>query len=133
VSEDARLEEIVAELSSARVQRLNDGDIDRMVDEFYHEDARLMPPDRPTVEGLEAIRTFWREVPDVGLIELELRCRHVAGSGELAYEGGDFTRTIRPRHGHPFNDVGKYLVIYRRGEDGRFRAEVEMFNSPRGR
>ena len=112
---------------------MNDGEIDRMVDGFYAVDARLMPPDRPTLEGREEIRAFWREVPEVGLIDLKLRCRHVANAGDLAYERGDFSRTIRPRHGHPFNDVGKYLVIYRRQADGGFLAEVEMFNSPRGR
>ena len=69
----------------------------------------------------------------MGLIDLKFRCKHVSGSGDLAYERGDFSRTIRPKHGHPFNDVGKYLEIYRRQEDGSFRAEVEMFNSPRGR
>lgn len=133
MSEDAELADIVAQLRTGRVQLLNRGEIDAMVDGFYHADARLMPPDRPTVEGLEAIRAFWHEVPEVGLIDLKLRCKHVDGSGDLAYERGDFSRTIRPRHGHPFQDVGKYVVIYRRGSDGRFLAEVEMFNSPRGR
>lgn len=116
-----------------RLERLLEGDIDGMVDGFYAPDIRLMPPDRPTLEGIEAVRTFWREAPNRGLINLELRSTRVEASGDLVYETGDFRRTLRPRHGHPFKDVGKYLVVYRLQPNGEYRAEAEMFNSPRGR
>lgn len=120
-------------LRNRRIERLLDGDMVGMVDGFYATDARLLPPDRPTIEGIEAIRVFWRAAPEEGLISLELRRARVEGSGELVYETGTFRRTLRPRHGHPFNDVGKYMVVYRRQADGEYRAEAEMFNSPRGR
>jgi ketosteroid isomerase-like protein len=127
------LAETIAEARETRCQRLLDGEIDAMVDGFYAEDARLLPPDQPTLEGREALREFWKEAPRQGLMHLELKPREVAGSGDLAYERGEFARRLRPRHGHPFKDVGKYLVVYRRQPDGRYRAIVEIFNSPRGR
>jgi ketosteroid isomerase-like protein len=110
-----------------------DKQLDAMVDGFYAEDARLMPPDQPTLKGREALRAFWKEAPEAGLIDLKLTAREVDGSGDLAYERGEFARRLRPRHGHQFTDLGKYLAVFRRQPDGEYRAIVEIFNSPRGR
>lgn len=125
--------ETIEILRNARLQRLLDRDIDAMIDGFYAPNVRLLPPDRPPLEGIEAVRAFWHQAPDRGLIDLELRSSGVEGAGDMLYETGAFRRTLRPRHGHPFKDLGKYLVVYRRQPDGQYRAEAEMFNSPRGR
>ena len=131
--EDRALTEVIGKTRSMRLKRLLDDEIDAMVDGFYAADARLMPPDQPTLEGRDAILAFWKQAPASGLVSLELNSREVVGSGELAYERGDFARTLRPQHGHPFRDLGKYLVVYRRQKAGDYRAVVEMFNTPRGR
>lgn len=133
MTDDQTLVQALDELRSARLQRLMDKQLNAMVDGFYAEEARLMPPDQPTLEGREAIRAFWRDAPQAGLLDLKLTAREVAGSGDLAYERGEFARRLRPRHGHQFTDLGKYLVVFRREADGRYRAIVEIFNSPRGR
>jgi ketosteroid isomerase-like protein len=127
------LAQAIQELREARLARLLEGDIEGMVAGFYAPNVRLLPPDQPALEGRDAVLTFWREAPEQGLINLELRTSKVSGSGDLAYETGAFRRTLRPRHGHPFKDIGKYMVVYRRQADGSYLAEAEMFNSPRGR
>jgi ketosteroid isomerase-like protein len=133
VTDDQALVRVLEELRVARLQRLMDKQFDAMVEGFYAEDARLMPPDQPTLEGREALRAFWENAPEAGLIDLRLTAREVDGSGDLAYERGEFARRLRPRHGHQFTDLGKYLVVFRRQADGGYRAIVEIFNSPRGR
>lgn len=100
-----------------------------MVDEFYAPDGILLPSGEPSLRGREAIRGFWRERPEKGLISLTLSSSETAGSEELAYEIGRFESTVRPPHGAPFQDHGKYLVIYRKQPEGAFRAVAEMFNS----
>ena len=129
----ATLIDAVEELRELRVRLLNEGRIDEMVDQFYASDARLLPPDQPVIEGREGVRAFWQAAPEQGLILLETKSTFVDGSGDVAYETGAFRRTLRPKHGHPFTDIGKYLVVFRRNGDGRFQAQVEMFNTPRGR
>ncbi len=133
MTDDQALVGALEELRAARLQRLMDRELDAMVDAFYAEDARLMPPDQPTLEGREAVRAFWKDAPQAGLIDLKLTAREVGGSGDLAFERGEFARRLRPRHGHQFTDLGKYVVIFRRQPDGGYRAIVEIFNSPRGR
>ena len=111
---------------AARISRL---EFDDMVDAFYAEDAELMPSGEATLRGIGAIRDFWRETPANGLVSLTLETRDVQSSGDLSFEIGRFNRTLRPRHGAPFQESGKHLVIYRRQGDGSWRAIAEMFNS----
>lgn len=125
----ASVREEIEDLTRGRVQRIRDREMDRLVDEFYAEDALLLPSRRPAIEGREEIRRFWKETPDEGLVSLSLETREVMSSGDMAYEIGGFSRTLRRRHGAPFQDHGKYLIVYRRDGEGALRAVAEMFNS----
>lgn len=122
--------EAIRELCRRRVERIRDKEFDAMVDEFYATDAILLPTRRPAVQGIEAIRAFWRETPETGMVSLSLEPTYLEAGDGLAYEVGNFDRTLRPRHGAPFQDRGKYLVVYRR-VGGRWRAVAEMFNNDR--
>lgn len=129
MSEAAEVEGEVRRMCRERAERIGQREFDAMVDRFYAEDAQILPSGEPAVRGIDAIREFWRRTPEEGLVSLTLETREVAGSGDLAYEIGRFSRTLRPRHGAPFAEHGKYLVLYRRGTDGSLRAIAEMYNS----
>lgn len=130
MSEERRgVEERIRALCRRRAERIRQRDAEAMVPEFYARDARLMPAGEPEIRGREKIRRWWRERPDAGLLALTLQPGEVKSSGDLAYEIGRFERTVRPRHGPPRQDHGKYLVVYRREPDGEFRAVAEMYNS----
>ncbi len=116
-------------LSARRNIRIARREFDEMVEEFYAPDARLLPSGEVSRQGIDAIRIFWREAPSRGLVDLTLDPREVVASGDLGYEVGSFSRTLRPRHGAPFQERGKYLVVYRHEDDGSWRAVAEMFNS----
>ena len=119
----------IRELSRQRSERIGRREFDRMVDGFYAADARLLPSGMAAIEGRDEIRDFWRRTPDDGLVSLTLETRDVDVSGELACEIGVFYRTVRPRHGAAFQEVGKYVVVYRRQTAGEWRAVAEMFNT----
>lgn len=128
----ARMEspaEAIQAMSRSRVERIGRRQFDEMVSEFYADDAVLMPSGQESVSGRDAILAYWNERPQLGLVSLSLFSESVHGSGDLAYELGKFTRTLRRRHGAPFQDTGKYVVIYRRVEGDRWRAVAEMFNA----
>ena len=119
----------IRRLSRERNERIGRRDFDGMVDGFYAEDAILLPSGAAAVEGVDEIRGFWRRTPDDGLVSLTLETRDVELSGDLACEIGVFARTVRRRHGAAFQEVGKYMVVYRRQADGAWRAVAEMFNT----
>lgn len=123
------LEDRIEQMCQARTERIRHREFDEMVEEFYAPDGLLLPSGRPALRGRDEIRAFWRGTPERGLVSLSLFSQHVEASGDLAFEVGTFSRTLRPRHGAPFQDHGKYLVIYRRQEDGGLRAVAEMFNA----
>lgn len=128
MSEEAGTVGEVRRLCREREERIGRREFDEMVDGFYADDARILPSGEKTVRGIDAIREFWRRTPDQGLVSLTLETRDVEASGELAYEIGRFSRTVRPRHGAPVAEHGKYLVLYRRRPDGSLRAIAEMYN-----
>jgi len=119
----------IRRLSRERAERIGRREFDAMVDAFYDDDAQLLASGVATVRGRDAIRAFWKGAPGRGLVSLTLEARDVEVSLELAYEIGTFFRTLRPRHGAPFQEIGKYLVIYRDRGDGAWRAVAEMFNA----
>ena len=119
----------IRKLSADRAARISRLEFDTMVPAFYADDATLMPSGEATVRGIAEIGEFWRATPQNGLVSLTLETREVHGSGDLAFEIGRFNRTLRTGHGPPFQESGKHLVIFRRQEDGEWRAIAEMFNS----
>ena len=119
----------IRRLGAERESRIRRLEFDEMVAAFYADDATLMPSGAATVRGIDAIGEFWRETPEQGLVTLTLETQQVEVSGEMAFEIGGFNRTVRPRHGAPFQEHGKHLVIYRRMSDGVWKAVAEMFNS----
>jgi len=122
---------VIRERTAARVRHIREQDMDAMVDDFYADDALFMPPNHLEVRGREDLLEYWRARPDEGLLELELEPTHVESSGDLAYEVGRYTSILRPRHGALLQDYGKYLVVYRRQEDGDWKAVADTFNSDR--
>ncbi|HKK26934.1 MAG TPA: DUF4440 domain-containing protein [Gemmatimonadota bacterium] len=122
---------VIREKTAARVRHIREQDMDAMVDDFYADDAVFMPPNQLEVRGREDLLEYWRERPDEGLLELELEPTRVENSGDLAYEVGRYTSILRPRHGALLQDYGKYLVVYRRQEDGDWKAVADTFNSDR--
>ena len=118
----------ISRLSRERTERIARREFDEMVDGFYAEDAQLLPSEVAMVRGRDEIREFWRATPENGLVALTLEPREIQVTEALAYEIGAFFRTLRPRHGAPFQEMGKYMVVYRSDGD-RWRAVAEMFNT----
>lgn len=128
-TELAELVEAIRGVSEARVTRIHERSADALVDEFYQEDARLMAPGRPPVRGSSALREFWQDEFDQGLVTLNLNAIEIDGSGDLAYEIGTYDLMVRHEARGPFQDHGKYVVVYKRQPDGGWKAAADIFNS----
>ena len=100
-----------------------------LVKAFYAADAVLMPPNHPIVEGRANIQGFLQGLMDSGFTGIKLETTTVVDAGDLAYGRGRYTLSMAPPGGAPVQDVGKYIVTYRRQADGTWWAVADIFNS----
>ena len=98
---------------------------------IYLADARLMPPNAPTVEGREAIQKFWTGLLDAYQIRFDVAAEEIEGRGDLAYARGRYTLDGTPKANGapPLHDEGKFLEVLRRQPDGSWRYAVDMYSS----
>ncbi|MDH5203197.1 MAG: SgcJ/EcaC family oxidoreductase [Nitrospirota bacterium] len=95
---------------------------------LYTEDAVLMPPNQPIVQGREAILTWAEAFPP--LTEFSLSAVEIDGRGDLAFVRGTYSMTIALEGApEPIQDTGKYIEIRRKQEDGSWLIARDIFNS----
>ena len=123
VSRDDAGEQIRA-MDAEFVRNANAGNADALVEAFYANDAQLLPPNAAKVSGKSAITEFWKGLIAAGASDVQLETTDISASGDLAYGVGRFKFKMG---GAP--QEGKYVVVYRRQQNGRYRAVVDTFSS----
>jgi uncharacterized protein (TIGR02246 family) len=96
---------------------------------LYAEDAVLMPPNAPVVNGRAAIQAFWQGMLDQGARDISLATIAGSVSGDTGYEAGTYRLTMAVAGGTPVSDNGKYLMTVQRGKDGKWLIRNDIFNS----
>jgi len=96
---------------------------------YYTEDARLLPPNSEMIEGREGIEAFWAGGFQMGIKDVILTTVDVMGMGDLVCEVGTAKMSIQPEGMDAMEDRGKYLVIWKKGDDGMWRLHVDIWNS----
>ena len=89
---------------------------------FWEDDAVVHMEGASAVVGKSGVRPIYQQFFASGFVEFTATITDidVARSGELAYETGVNNFTF-VRDGRRVVDVGKYLVVWRRGPDGAWR------------
>jgi uncharacterized protein (TIGR02246 family) len=96
---------------------------------LYTDDALLMPSNSPAVKGRAAIMAFWKGMLDQGARDVSLGWTAGALMSDSGYEAGTYTFTMAPASGQPASDKGKYLLTVKKGADGKWRINNDIFNS----
>lgn len=95
---------------------------------FWAEDAAAFPPGKPVVVGKENILKEWASIlenPDVTL-SWQPDKAEVSGSDDLGYTYGKYRWTGKDSGGRMEVRNGKYVTIWRKEKDGRWRAVVDL-------
>lgn len=124
--------EAIHKLDAEFMKAANAKDVAGLVKAFYAPDAVLLPPGRSIVEGRANIQGFFQGMIDGGFTSIKLETTTTASAGDLAYGRGHYTLAMAPPGGAPVQDVGKYIVVYRRQASGSWRAAADIFNSDQG-
>lgn len=120
--------ESIHELVRQWDEALNTRNVDASVS-LYAEDPVAMPPFTPMVSGGEAIREWFEAFHAQGALDVKNEVADVDMSGDWAAARGTFTLTLTPEAGEAVQDTGNWLATFRRGADGTWKVERNIWNS----
>lgn len=97
---------------------------------YYSDDAVLLPPHAPVANTRDAIRAVWAELaaPTVS-ISWDASKIEVSKSGDLAYSTGSYTLAMQDPQGKPIFDKGKFMEVWKKQSDGRWKTVADTYNS----
>ena len=103
------------------------GDTDRYLS-MLSDDAVLMPPDGPPIVGKAQIRAWSKEMSKRLRIQTYAPVdEEVVVAGDWAFRRSGFVWTA-VLDGQPINDSGKFIIIYKRENDGAWRVARDIWN-----
>jgi uncharacterized protein (TIGR02246 family) len=97
---------------------------------FYADDATINTDRAPLGIGKEAIRKVWAGVVAIpgGNLHWVSSKVEVARSGDLAYDTGAYSITKNDASGKPVTATGKYLVVWKKQADGKWKVIEDIDN-----
>ena len=104
-------------------------DVDGTVS-YYSDDASLLAPNAPIAGSKQAIRAAWASLlgPDVSL-SWQANKVEVSRSSDLAYIVGVYQLAMKDPHGKPATDQGKFVEVWKKQADGKWKVVADIFNS----
>lgn len=106
---------------------------DGIVADLYAPDALYLPPEGEMLRGRTAVRTtfanFFQEAARQGVEpRISFRSLERRGSEAVAYDVGYYVLEFRSEDRTFATSRGKYATVWRPGDDGRWRIQVDAFN-----
>lgn len=95
---------------------------------FYADDAVLLPPNGPIAKDAKSIRENWAPMvaPDSS-ISWKVAKAEASKSGDLGYVYGSYQLSMKSPA--PVTDTGKFVEIWKKQADGKWKCIVDTFNS----
>ena len=116
--------ETVMELDREWARRYADRDMD-WIAAIQMEDAVLLAPGGDRLDGREAVRAAWEEMPNIfPKAEWEPVMAHVALSGDMAYVYGTAVSTTPDGTEIPMKYLETWVKV-----DGEWKVAADMFNA----
>ncbi len=129
-SADTKIEQTLRDLDAQWSAAAGAKDLDKAVS-YYSNDATVMPPNASAARTKEAIRKVWQDLlasPDLS-ISWKATKVELAKSGDLACLSGTYELTINDPSGKPLNDHGKYVEVWEKQADGKWKCGADIWNS----
>ena len=98
---------------------------------YYADDAVVLPPNAPIARDKKTIREAWAGLLGPGnAISWKASKAEVAKSGDIGYVYGTYELSMKdPKGGPPVRDTGKFVEIWKKQADGKWKCIVDTFNS----
>ena len=97
---------------------------------LYTDDAVLMPPNAPTVEGRPAIENWAKDIFKDMHLDVVAKEAEIIVTGDWAIVRGTYSVTFTPREGGvSIEDAGKWLAVMSKQPDGLWKYSNNMWSS----
>ena len=99
---------------------------------FYSRNVISMPNYGKMLRGIDEVSNHQRQAKEMGskVSAMKLTTKKVTEYGDALVEIGIFTITLEIKSmPEPISDEGKYLTIWEKQEDGKYRITHEIWNS----
>jgi ketosteroid isomerase-like protein len=103
-------------------------DVDKVAS-FYADDAVVYPPNEPMVTGRVAAREVWANMLKDPNFKISWNTLSAAVDSKLGYTAGTYEDSYKDAAGKTINEKGKYLCVWRKGPDGKWKAIHDMWNA----
>ena len=123
-SDEARIAAASRAFSVAYVS----GDL-KTLGELYTHDAVLLPPNRDVL-GRDAIREYFTSGPNRKQVAHAMVSIELLVDGDTAIDMGTWNSTWQRKDEPAQSASGRYLVVWRRGKDGAWRMQYDMWHRP---
>jgi ketosteroid isomerase-like protein len=127
-AEPSAIEQTLRDLDDQWSKAAGAKDVDKTVS-YYSEDAVVMPPNAASATTKEAIRALWKDLLTDANISWKTKKVEVAQSGDLAFSSGAYEVTLNDPTGKPVNDRGKFLEVWKKQADGKWKCTMDIWNS----
>jgi len=127
---DTKAEQALRDADAAWSKAAASKDLDKTV-AYYSADAVVLPPNAPIATTKEEIKKIWQDMfASAGLvISWKATKVEVAKSGDLGFISGTYELTTNDASGKPVNDRGKYVEVWEKKADGKWKCGRDTWNS----
>ena len=96
---------------------------------FYTDDARILMPGQPVINGKSGILAFWKASLGGPVQSITLDTTHIEVSGNLAYAFGSNRILLKEAGEVVREEQGKYVAVYRREPAGGWKVVADSYSN----
>jgi len=127
---ETKAEQALRDADAAWSKAAASKDLEKTVS-YYSADAIVLPPNAPIATTKEEIKKIWQDMlasPSF-VISWKATKVEVAKSGDLGFVSGTYELTMNDASGKPVNDRGKYVEVWEKQADGKWKCGTDIWNS----
>ncbi len=106
-----------------------DGDLEAQM-KFYTQDAAILPGSRNMIVGIDGVTKYWVTPKTTTILSHKTTSTKLEISGKLASDYG-YYQGSSVRNGDTTSFRGQYVIVWRKGDDGKWRMAVDMWSALR--
>ncbi len=123
--DEPSLKETIEKYHAAYIQTLKQADVTGHVD-LYTDSAYVINAGSPLLSGKASIAKHYQALfGRAQVLDGAIKTLKLEQSGDLAYEVGEFSYTVKVEGSDPRIIGGHYVAIWKRQADGSWRYEVD--------